>query len=337
MKALFIGGTGCISSGVSRLAAERGVDLYLLNRGNRSEFVPEGATVVTGDIEDVPAMERFLADRHFDVVIDFIVFRPEQAERDIRLFTGKTDQYVFISSVMTYQRPVGYYLVDESTPQSNPYSRYAQDKIACETRFIREFRENGFPLTIVRPSHTYSETRIPFALNSGKKPWSLVDRLLRGRPVIVPGDGTSLWTLTHNSDIAKGIVGLMGNTQAIGQPFHITSDEVKSWDQYLKVIADAVGIKPVIRHMSSEMICAFAPDVAEGLMGDLCRSYVVDNGKIKRFVPGYVATTPFEKGIRQSIAYFQSHPALMQVDDEWNAVMDRMVAAYDAVIANARR
>jgi len=336
MKALFVGGTGCISSAVSKLAVEQGFELYLLNRGNKSGFVPSGAHVVIGDIEDKAGMTEYLKDKHFDVVIDFIVFNKKQAQRDIGLFTGKTDQYVFISTCATYQRPVGYYLVDESTPAGNVFWDYGQNKYACEQLYTKAYRENGFPLTIVRPSHTYSETRIPFALNSKTKPWTLIDRLLKGKPMIVPGDGTSLWTLTHNSDIAKGIVGLMGNSQAIGQPFHITSDEVKSWDQYLRVMAQAVGVTPVIKHLSSEMICAFAPDLRPGLLGDLCRSYVLDNSKIKRFVPGYVATMPFERGIRKSIAYFMAHPEMQQIDEEWNALMDKMAAAYDGFIAKAQ-
>lgn len=337
MKALFIGGTGCISTAVSELAVKKGFDLYLLNRGNRSSLVPAGARTVTGDINDRAAMTEYLKDKHFDAVIDFVVYNPEQAERDIGLFTGKTDQYIFISSVVTYQRPVGYYFVDESTPQGNPYWEYAKNKLACEQRYIKEYQERGFPLTIIRPSHTYSESRIPFALNSSARPWTLIDRMLRGKPVIVPGDGTSLWTLTHSSDIAKGIVGLMGNVQAIGQPFNITSDEVKTWDQYLQVMAQAVGVKPVIKHLSSEMICAVAPELGPGLLGDLCRSYVVNNGKIKRFVPDYVATMPFERGIRKSIAYFREHPDLQGIDDEWNTKIDRMVAAYDEFIEKAQK
>jgi nucleoside-diphosphate-sugar epimerase len=335
MKALFIGGTGCISSAVSRLAVEQGFDLYLLNRGNRNSFVPEGAKVVTGDISNVDWMKEYLRDQYFDIVIDFIVFEPEQAKRDIGLFAGKTSQYIFISTVATYQRPVGYYLVDESTPQCNPYWDYAINKISCEELYRKEYRENGFPLTIIRPSHTYSEANIPFVMNSFSKPWSLIDRLLKNKPIIVPGDGTSLWTLTHNSDIAKGIVGLMGNVQAIGQTFHITSDEVKTWDQYLQVMAQAVGVKPVIKHLSSEMICTIAPDLKPGLIGDQCNSFVVDNSKIKRFVPGYQATMPFERGIRKSIDYFKKHPELQRIDEEWNAKMDRMVAAYDEFIAKA--
>lgn len=336
MKALFIGGTGCISTAVSKLAIEKGFELYLLNRGNRSSFAPEGANIVIGDINDKTAMKEYLKDKHFDAVIDFIVYNPEQAERDIGLFTGKTNQYIFISTVVTYQRPVGYYFVDESTPAGNPYSDYGINKAACELRYMKEYRENGFPLTIIRPSHTYSETRIPFAMNSKTKPWTLIDRMLNGKPVIVPGDGTSLWTLTHSSDIAKGIVGLMGNTQAIGQPFHITSNEVKTWDQYLRVIAQAIGVEPVIRHLSSEMICAIAPDLRSGVMGDLCNSYVVDNSKIKRFVPDYVATMPFERGIRKSIAFFMEHPELQEIDEEWNAMIDRMVDAYDEFMSKAQ-
>ena len=241
----------------------------------------------------------------------------------------KTDQYIFISTVATYQRPVGYYLVDESTPMGNSGWDYARNKIACELCYTQAYREKNFPLTIVRPSHTYSEVRIPFVTNSTALPWSIIDRLQQGKPIIVPGDGTSLWTLTHNSDFAKGIVGLMGNIQAIGQPFNITSDEVKTWDQYLQVMGQAIGAIPVIKHLSSEMISIYAPNQKAALLGDLCNSYIVNNSKIKRFVPDYVATMTFEKGIRKSIAYYQEHPELQGIDAAWNVTMDKMVGAYD--------
>lgn len=337
LKALFIGGTGQISAATSKLAVEKGFELTLLNRGKRNDSVAEGANVVVADINDKQKMKEFLKDKHYDVVVDWIVFNQSQLERDIELFTGKTEQYILISSAAGYQKPLKSYWVDESTPLYNPYWEYAQDKIACEKRLTQEYIENGFPMTIVRPSHTYSEIWIPFVTNSNSRPWTIVDRLLKGKPIVVPGDGTSLWTLTHNTDFAKGFVGLMGNIQAIGYPFHITSDEVKTWEQYLDAIASAVGAKPVVRHLTSEMISAFAPDRYGPLFGDQCRSVVFDNSKIKRFVPGYAATLPFEKGIRMSIDYYMNHPERQEIDDEWNDTLDRMIAACDECILKAKK
>ncbi len=329
MKVLFIGGTGLISTAVSELCVKRGIELYLMNRGNRMEFVPEGAEVLKGDISNEIEVEGLLKDKHFDAVVDWIIFEPQSIERDIRLFTGKTDQYIFISTVATYQRPVSHYIVDESTIQHNPGWDYAVQKLACENRLLQEYRNNNFPMTIVRPSHTYSKTSIPFAINSGKHPWTLIDRILKGKKIIVPGDGTSLWTITHNTDFAKGIVGLLGNVQAIGQTFHITSDEVKTWDQYLKCIGNAVGVEPQTIHIASDCIVKYFPELKGGLLGDTSNSYVVDNSKIKRFVPGYLATMNFENGIRQTIEYFQDHPAYMTIDEEFDAKMDRFIAAYE--------
>lgn len=334
MKVLFIGGTGLISSAASSLAVKQGLDLYLVNRGNRDRFVPEGATVLRGDINNREEMQALLEDKHFDVVVNWIVFKPEEIERDIQLFEGKTNQYIFISTVATYQRPPSYYIFDESAPQHNPGWDYAVDKIACEQRLMKAYRESGFPATIVRPSHTYGETTIPFAITSGAHPWTLIDRIQKGKKIIVPGDGTSLWTITHNTDFAKGLVGLLGNTQTIGQAFHITSDEVKTWDQYLTAIGQAVGIKPKVIHMTSECISLFLPEFRAGLFGDTSNSYVVDNRKIKIFVPGYNATMSFELGIRQSIAYFRTHPELQTIDEVLDAKMDKMITAYEAFLSS---
>lgn len=329
MKVLFVGGTGLISSAVSELAVRQGMELYLLNRGNRAAFVPEGAKVLKGDINDARGMEALLGGLHFDAVADWIVFDKPAMERDIRLFTGKTDQYILISTVATYQRPVTHYLVNESTVQHNPGWDYAVNKIACEERLIAEYRQNGFPMTIVRPSHTYGKTSIPFAINSWAYPWTIADRILKGKKIIVPGDGTSLWTLTHNTDFAKGFVGLIGNTQAVGQTFHITSDEVKTWDQYAKAIGLALNREPEIIHIASDLIAQAIPELKAGLLGDACHSYVVDNSKIKRFVPGYTATTGFDRGIRESVAYFRANPEKMKIDEALDAKMDRLIAAYE--------
>ena len=244
MKVLFIGGTGLISTAASQLALRQGMELYLLNRGRREAFVPAGANVLHGDIHDRAAMARLLEGKHFDAVVDWIAFKPEDIERDVELFAGKTNQYIFISTVATYQRPPSHYLFDESAPQHNPGWSYAVDKIACEERLMRAYRESGFPATIVRPSHTYGETAIPFAITSGAHPWTLIDRIRKGKKIVVPGDGTSLWTITHNTDFAKGLVGLLGNSQTLGQAFHVTSDEVKTWNQYLEAIGQAIGAKP---------------------------------------------------------------------------------------------
>ncbi|MFC5652592.1 NAD-dependent epimerase/dehydratase family protein [Paenibacillus solisilvae] len=333
MKVLFIGGTGLISTAASKLAVQQGIDLYLLNRGNRERFVPAGATVLRGDVNNRQEMKALLEEHYFDAVVNWIIFKPEEIDRDVELFAGKTNQYIFISTVATYQRPPSYYIFDESAPQSNPGWGYAVDKIACEQRLMQAYRDSGFPATIVRPSHTYGETTIPFAITSGAHPWTLIDRIQKGKKIIVPGDGTSLWTITHNTDFAKGIVGLLGNSQTLGQAFHITSDEVKTWNQYLKVIGQAIGVEPQAIHMTSECISLFMPEVKAGLLGDASNSYVVDNRKIKTFVPGYTATTYFERGIRQSIAYFRAHPELQTVDEEMNAKMDHMIAAYEAFLS----
>ncbi|WP_067934333.1 SDR family oxidoreductase [Alicyclobacillus kakegawensis] len=329
MKVLFIGGTGLISQAVSRLAVERGIELYLLNRGQRSEFVPEGAVVIHGDIRSPSAVKEALAGRHFDAVVDWIAFTPDHVRTDIDLFQGRTDQYVYISSASAYQKPPTHYLVTESTPLANPYWQYSRDKIASEELLMDAYRETGFPVTIVRPSHTYGDTMIPASINSQEHPWSLVDRMRRGKKIIVHGDGTSLWTMTHNTDFAKGFVGLLGNPQAIGHAFHITSDEVLTWDQIYEAIGKAAGVKPNLVHISSEFIAACCPQYTGGLLGDKAASLVFDNSKIKRFVPDYCATIPFAEGIRRTIAWFEAHPERCTVDEEWDREMDRIIAAYE--------
>lgn len=335
MKVLFIGGTGTISTAVSQLAVQRGMELWLLNRGNRDALAPAGANLLHGDINNTGEMKALLNGMHFDAVVNWIIYEPSGIERDVELFAGKTGQYIFISTVATYQKPVSYYLLTESTPQHNPVSEYAINKIACEERLIAEYRKTGFPMTIVRPSFTYGPTFIPFAINSWGRPWTLVDRMIKGKKIVVPGDGTSLWTMTHNSDFAKGLVGLLGNIQTLGHAFHITSDEVKTWDQYLNIIGQAVGVQPRILHIASETICHFLPSYKGGLLGDLCNTFVLDNTKIKRFVPDYVATTNFETGIRQTVAYFRAHPERMAIDEGFNAEMDKLILSYERFLANA--
>ncbi|TVY05384.1 SDR family oxidoreductase [Paenibacillus cremeus] len=329
MKVLFIGGTGLISEAVSELAVQLGMELVLLNRGNRTEFVPKGARTIMADIRDPAAAAEALGTERFDVVVDWISFTPEQAETSRKLFQGRTKQFIFISSASVYQKPSTHYWVTESTPLSNPYWQYSRDKIACEQLLLEAYRNDGFPLTIVRPSFTYGVTMIPASLNSWRHPWSLVDRMRKGKPILVHGDGTSLWTMTHNTDFAKGFVGLLGNSQTVGHAFHITSDEVLDWNAIYRAIGAAAGVEPNLVHASSEFICGFDPDAVGGLLGDKVVSCIFDNSKIKRFVPSYVAATPFEQGIQRTIRWFEAHPDKCTIDAAWNDLMDRIIAAQE--------
>ncbi|TBL70412.1 SDR family oxidoreductase [Paenibacillus thalictri] len=326
MKVLFIGGTGLISEAVSQRAAEQGLELYLFNRGLRRPFVPQGAQVIVGDIRAAEAAET-LKRYEFDVIVDWISFTPEHIRNNIQLFQGKTAQYIFISSASAYQKPPSHYLITESTPLHNPYWQYSRDKIACENMLMDAYREEGFPVTIVRPSFTYGDTMIPAALNSWQHPWSLVDRMRRGEPIVVHGDGTSLWTMTHNTDFAKGFVGLLGLSQAVGQSFHITSDEVLDWNQIYTAIGKAAGVRPNLVHVASDVIVSVSPEQEGNLHGDKAVSGVFDNSKIKRFVPGFCATVPFERGMERTVRWFEEHPERQTVDGSWNALMDRIVQA----------
>src|ERR1035441_4168608 len=245
--------------------------------------------------------------------------------------------YIFISSASAYQKPASHYLITESTPLANPYWVYAQQKIACEERLMRTYREEGFPVTIVRPSLTYGDTQIALAINSWAKSYTVVDRMRRGKKVIVPGDGSSLWVITHNTDFAKGLVGLLAREQTIGHAFHITSDEVMCWDQWYRLTAEAAGVEPRLVHIPSDFIAACVPEARGGLLGDKAVSVVFDNTKIKRFVPGYCATVPFTQGIRQTMAWFDADPARQQIDDEANARWDNLIEAYQSRFHEAVR
>jgi nucleoside-diphosphate-sugar epimerase len=329
MRVLFIGGTGIISTACTQLAAERGIDLTLLTRGQRAADLPSGVESIGADIEDAAGVACVLEGKSFDAVVDWIAFRPEQVERDIELFGGRTRQFLFISSASAYQKPATHLPITESTPLANPFWDYSRNKIACEDRLMRAYREEGFPITIVRPSLTYGESQIPLAVNSWTKSFTVVDRMRRGKKVIVPGDGSSLWVITHNSDFAKGLVGLLGREQAIGHAFHITSDEVMCWDQYYRLVAEAAGAEPQLVHVASDFLAACLPDMRGGLLGDKAVSVVFDNTKIKRFVPDFRATVPFEQGIRRAIAWFDADSARQQIDDEANARWDKLIYAYE--------
>ncbi len=327
MKILYIGGTGIISSACSTLSLERGVELYLLNRGRTQSIrpVPDGACVLNGDIRDPESARRALASHTFDVVVDWVAFTPEHVQADVDLLRGRTGQYIFISSASAYQTPPSSQPVTESTPLDNPYWQYSRDKIACEELLVRAYRAEKFPATIVRPSHTYDRTELP--CHGG---WTVVDRMRRGQPVIVHGDGTSLWTLTDHRDFAKGFVGLQGNVHSIGESFHITSDEWLTWNQIYHLLGQAAGVEPRLVHVPSEFIAAYDPVWGDSLLGDKAHSMLFDNTKIKRLVPDFICTRNFSRGAREMIAWHDADPARQVVSPEFNAIHDRILNAYEA-------
>ncbi len=326
LKVLFIGGTGIISSACSRLAADNGIDLYLLRRGVSSRPAPAGATTLTGDIRDPESVRAAIGDLQFDAVVNWIAFNPEHIEIDFSLFPGRTKQYVFVSSASAYQTPPESLPVTESCVLSNPFWAYSRNKIACEDLLVREYRETGFPITIVRPSHTYDETLLP--MDGG---YTVIDRMRKGKKVIVHGDGTSLWTITNHRDFAKGFVGLLGNRKAIGEAFHITTDEVYTWNQIFEIYAAAAGTSAKIVHVPSDLIAAYDSGWGAGLLGDKAHSMVFDNTKIKRIVPGFAATIPLAQGAREALAWYDADPARRKVNEEFDAKLDRIIAAYEAV------
>ena len=324
MKVLFIGGTGTISYSCSKLAIQKGFEVSLLNRGKSTLREPlVGAELIYADIREPDTVRQALGDRRFDVVIEFLAFNPDHIEVDLQLFRGRTNQYIFISSASAYQTPPEKLPVTEDTPLENPVWQYSRDKAACEARLMRAFQEEGFPVTIVRPSHTYDEGYIPV---TGR--WTFVDRMLQGKPVIVYGDGTSIWTMTHSSDFAKGFVGLFGKSEAIGQAYHITSDEWQTWNQIVGKLAEAVGVEPKIVHVPSDLIAQFDPEWAEGLLGDKAHSFILDNCKIKALVPEFVCTVPFREGIARSVEFYRQHPELRVIDAKFNDTVDAILDSY---------
>jgi nucleoside-diphosphate-sugar epimerase len=323
LRTLFIGGTGIISSACSRLAVERGHDLYLLNRGTGARDVPEQATVLRGDVRDPDSVRQALGSLEFDVVVDWVAFTPEHVQTDLDVFRDRAGQYVFISSASAYQTPPARLPVTESTPLRNPHWQYSRDKIACEDLLVRAYREDGFPATIVRPSHTYDRTLVPF--DGG---WTVVERMRRDKPVVVHGDGTSLWTLTHHEDFARGFVPLLGHSRTVGEAFHITSDDVLTWDQIAHCLGRAAGVEPRIVHVPSDAVAAADPGWGAGLLGDKAHSMVFDNAKLRSVVPDYRATIPFEQGAREIVEWHDADASRRVVDARLDAVMDRLVEAH---------
>ena len=328
MRVLFIGGTGNISIAATRLLAERGVDVTVLNRGQSDVVLPDGVRRIRADVRDRASVADAVRGEEFDVVVDWLAFVPEHVELDIELFGGRVSQYVFISSATVYRKPSPFFPLVEEAPLGNPDWAYARNKIACEERLRREHEEKGFPATIVRPSHTYGETWIPTALAG--QDYTVVDRMLRGKSTVVHDDGESLWTLTHNTDFAQAFAGILGNADAVGESFHITSDEALTWNKITETVAAAVGLEPRIVHIPSAFIASVDPELGEGLLGDKAHSLVFDNTKIKRFVPDFEAVVPFAEGIARSLAWFDADPARKAVDEERNALLDRVVDAFEA-------
>jgi nucleoside-diphosphate-sugar epimerase len=325
MRVLFIGGTGFISTAVSRLAVAEGIELYLLNRGLRSE-PPPGTHGLTADINHPEEVRAALRDLRFDVVVNWIAYTPEDIERDLSLFKGRVGQYIFISSAAAYQKPPAHFVITEETPLVNPFWDYARGKIACEERLSKAHAEEGFPATIVRPSHTY-EANFPVAVGGGGT-YTLADRMKRGRPIIVHGDGTSLWTLTHAEDFARGFLGLLGNSEALGEAFHITADEVLTWEQIYRTIAEALDVEANVVHVPSDFIARVVPRLAGTLHGDKKWSAVFDNGKIRKFVPGFRTVVPFREGIRRTLKWFEEDERRRRVDESLVEEMDLIVSSY---------
>jgi nucleoside-diphosphate-sugar epimerase len=324
MRVLFIGGSGIISSACSWLAVERGIDLVVLNRGaSRDRPLPPQATVLRADIRDQAAAREALDGAEFDAVVNWVAFTPDHVRADIDLLRGRTGQYVFISSASAYQTPPSRQPVTESTPLRNPIWRYSRDKIACEDLLTRVYRDEGFPATIVRPSHTYDKTLIP--LDGG---WTALARMRQGKPVVVHGDGTSLWTLTHHADFARGFVPLLGHPRTIGEAFHITSDDVLTWDQITTALAAAAGAPADIVHVPSDAIAAADPDWGASLLGDKAHSMVFDNAKLRSVVPDFRPVIPFEQGAREIVAWHDEDPARQRVDARIDALMDKLIDAY---------
>jgi len=331
MKILFIGGTGIISTAISRKLLESGEhELYLINRGNRNSCLPEGYKSIVCDISDEKAATELLNGMEFDVIADFIAFVPSQLERDYRLFKGKTKQFIFISSASAYQKPLSDYRINEGTPMSNPYWEYSRNKIACEDYLMKIYRDEGFPVTIVRPSHTYDDRSIPLGVHGDKGSWQVAKRMLEGKPVLIQGDGTSLWTMTHNTDFADAFIGLMGNIRAIGESVQITSDESLTWNQIYRCIADALGVELKPYYVPSDFMAKCSKyDFTGSLIGDKANTVVFDNTKLKRLVPGFNAKIRYDRGVRMTVENVLAKKELQILDPEFDEWCDKVITAMD--------
>ena len=325
LKVLFIGGTGVISSACVREAvASHDIELHVLNRGKSATWgLPDGVTELRGDVRDAASVRKAVAGLDFDSVVYFVAFTTDHVRADLDLFRGRTGQYVFISTASAYQTPPSRLPVTESTPLRNPFWQYSRDKIACEDLLVAEYRASGFPATIVRPSHTYDATKT--VLSGG---WTSLARMHAGKPVIVHGDGTSLWTVTHNTDFARAFVPLLGHPRTVGEAFQITSDDVLTWDQITRALGAALGVEPTIVHVPSDAIAAADPEWGAGLLGDKAHSVIFDNSKVRSVVPGWRAVVPFEQGAREIADWYLAHPDWQVIDERADALMDKLAADF---------
>ncbi len=332
MKALFIGGTGTISTEITRLCVKKGWDVTLFNRGTAEDRVPEGVRVIRGDVNREEEAASLLKDTVWDVAADFIAFTPEQVKRDIRLFEGRVGQYFFISSASAYQKPLSSPWITEGTPLHNPYWEYSRNKAACERVLRDAYDEKGFPVTIIRPSHTYCERSVPVALHGRKGSWQVLERIRRGKRIIIPGDGTTLWTLTHSRDFAVAFEGLMGNPHAMGETFHITGDESLTWNQIHDCVGAALGVKVSAVHIPTDTIGILWPEMVGGLTGDKSNTVIFDNTKIKREVPAFMTRTRFDQGARECVRYIDAHPDCQVPDPEFDLWCDRLLEKWDRAL-----
>jgi nucleoside-diphosphate-sugar epimerase len=326
MRVLFIGGTGIISSACSALAVQQGLEVYLLCRGQAPRALPAGAKVLNADIRNPASVRAALGNLTFDCVADFISFVPDHIRSNQELLQDRTRQFIFISSASAYKKPVDNWPLTESTPLHNPHWQYSRDKIACEELLVQAYRTRGFPATIVRPSHTYDKTLLPF--DPYRAGYTVLARLKAGKPVVVHGDGTTLWVLTHHEDFARAFVPLMGNQKAVGEAFHITSDELLTWNQIFETVGRAAGVTPKLVHVPSTVIAREHAGWGAGLLGDKAHSVVFDNSKIKRFVPGFTATIPFERGAREIVRFYNDHPEFEPIDRTVDQLMDKLCAQW---------
>lgn len=336
MKILLIGGSGTISSAVTQKLVSENHQVFVLNRGNNNDRLPSSVHVLVADMANENDVAEIIKDHFFDAVCEFIAFHPSQIERDIRLFSEKTNQYVFISSASAYHKPSVNPYITEGTTLANPYWQYSRDKIACEEVLWNAYRKNNFPMTIVRPSHTYDERHIPLGVHGKKGFWQVIQRMLENKPVIVQGDGTSLWTLTHNTDFAEGFVGLLGNPKALGEAFHITSDESLTWNQIYQEIAKALHVPLKLYHVTSDFLSAVGKqyDFEGSLIGDKSTTVIFDNSKLKSVVPTFSAKVPFKKGIRLTLEYLEKHPECKVLDAEFDLFCDQVISAEEKAIAS---
>jgi len=327
MKVLFIGGTGQISKAVSHLCVEKGIDLSVLNRGNNNHLIPDSITKYKIDIYGIDAMKLFLQDQYFDVVVNWIAFTKDHVERDVHLFKGKTKQYIFISSASAYQKPVLDYPITENTPLENPYWEYSRNKIACE-EYLMEVHSDDFNVTIVRPSHTYDDTKLITIIKTWGGEYGHIDRLLKGKPIIIPGDGTSLWTITHHSDFAQAFVPLLGEPRAYGEAYHITSDKVYTWDRLNDIIAHCLNVTPNVVHIPTDFILRYLPHMEGDLLGDKTWSAIFDNSKIKTIAKEYVSKVFYEDIAPNAVKHYVNNPKLQNIDLEFEKVYDQIIIDY---------